>query len=146
MNLTTNMIASDSRIRVYVGRLEPMLRRLTRPIQHLLDVVSTRGGVVSTRGDVVSTRADVASTVSHSKWDTVDVTSPRAPPTQHCVDLMSTQVAANLMGGRQIVAPGWCSVARGWRNGRLDIATGAVASASASHHRGCSMQSRTKPT
>ena len=140
------MIALDSRIRVYVGRLEPMLRRLTRPIQHPLNVVSARGGVVLTRGDVVSTRANVASTVSHLKWDTVDVTLPRAPPTQHCVDLMSTQVAANLMRCRQIVAPSRCSVARGRRNGRLDIAPGAVVLASASHHQGCSMQSQTKPT
>ena len=132
VSTTANRIASDSHIRDYVGRLEPMLHRLTRPMQHPLDVVSTRG--------------DVASTVPHLKWDTVDVTSPRHPPTQPCVDIESTQFAAGLMEPRLIIGPNRCCVAPRRPNGRLKKTPGDIAPASASLHQGCSMQPWMKPT
>ena len=96
--------------------------------------------------DTTSTRDNVALTVPHVKWDMVDVASPRVSPTQPCVDLMSTQFAAALMGHRCIIAPSRCCVAPGRRNGRLNSAPGAVASASASLHQGCLMQPWTRPT
>ncbi|KNZ59290.1 hypothetical protein VP01_1765g1 [Puccinia sorghi] len=57
-------------------RLEPVLHRLKPPIQR--------------HSDVRSMHCNVASSVPHLKWDTVNVMSPRVPPTQPCVDVLST--------------------------------------------------------